>query len=223
MINAKKEAKAITDSLIAGAKSKIEGFGTKEKPSTFVDKNGYLHTSPAADDFLSKKEGYKFLMPEFKKIKGVDYIIGYYLKNSEYENEAKPDGSFTPQADKDHRVYVFGYIRHKKTGDLTQGAYTVKLSPQESQELLEAWEAFKAEQKRDAEIVETSYDENGNAYVFLIPDEESTPKKFYVAELMWKAFKGDVPPGMKITHIDGNKANNNISNLKLEPENKVTG
>jgi len=33
---------------------------------------------------------------------------------------------------------------------------------------------------------------------------------------MWRAYKGEIPLGLKIAHIDGNKANNAINNLGLE-------
>jgi hypothetical protein len=64
--------------------------------------------------------------------------------------------------------------------------------------------------------LENYADENGDIYTFLIPDGETTLKKFYVAELMWRAFKGEIPLGLKVAHIDGNKANNAIDNLGLE-------
>jgi len=214
----KKEATAIVDSLMAGAKSHYQGFGNSEKPSTYIE-DGNLYMSPAMQEFLQKKDGYIFFASESEKIKGVDYIVGYYLKKSEYG--AFP---FTPQADEKHRVYVFGYIRHKRTGDLTQGAYTVKLTPQESREQLERFkikeitgnEKIFEEEEQEGEIMEQYTDENGNVYCLLIPDGKTTPEKVYVAEAMWRAFKGEIPPGMKVTHIDGNKANNDLRNLKLE-------
>jgi hypothetical protein len=60
-------------------------------------------------------------------------------------------------------------------------------------------------------------DENGDVYTFLYPDGETELVKAYVAELVWRTFKGEIPPGMKIAHIDSNKENNAIANLKLEP------
>ncbi len=37
-----------------------------------------------------------------------------------------------------------------------------------------------------------------------------------VCELVWEAFKGDIPEGYTVTHIDGDKTNNRLNNLKLE-------
>jgi len=224
----KKEATAIIDSLMAGAKSHYQGFGNSKRPSTFFE-NGYLYISPPVQEFLEKKDGYILLATEYEKIKGVDYIVGYYLKKSEYG--AFP---FTPQADENHRVYVFGYIRHKRTGNLTQGPYTVTLSPQETREQLKRFgkkeitgkeklfTETEEQEEPENEVMEQYTDENGDSYCLLIPDGKTTPEKVYVAEAMWALFKGKIPPGMKVTHIDGNKANNDVRNLKLELISGVT-
>jgi len=217
----KNETTAIVDSLMSGAKSHYEGFGNSKRPSTYIE-NGYLFTSPAVQEFLSKKDGYIFLAPDYEKGKGVDYIVGYYLKKSEYG--AFP---FMPQADENHRVYAFAYLRHKKTGDLTQGAYTVTLSPKESRKILDRFkikeitgkeELFEEAQEQEDPEGEAIYaDENGDRYILLIPDGKTTPEKVYVAEAVWITYKGEIPQDMKVTHIDGDKANNALANLKLEP------
>ena len=64
--------------------------------------------------------------------------------------------------------------------------------------------------------LESYADENGDVYTFLIPDGKTTLEKVYIAEMMWRAFKGEIPLGLKIAHIDGNKANNDVRNLGLE-------
>ena len=221
----KEEAKAIIDSLMAGAKSNNQGYGTSERPSTYIE-DGCLYMSPAIQEFLSKKEGYIFLAPEYKEVKGVGYIVGYYLKKSEYG-----PFPFTPQADENHRVYAFVYIRHKKTGDLTQGAFTVTLSPQKTREQLDRFKIkkvtgkekiFEEAQEQGGEVMEQYADENGDRYCLLISDGKTTPEKLYVAETVWTSFNGAIPQGMKVTHIDGDKANNALPNLKLEPIGRVT-
>ena len=39
-----------------------------------------------------------------------------------------------------------------------------------------------------------------------------------VCELVWEAFNGDIPQDYKVVHIDGNKLNNRLDNLKLEKQ-----
>ena len=39
-----------------------------------------------------------------------------------------------------------------------------------------------------------------------------------VCELVWEAFKGEIPQGYRVCHIDGDKQNNRLDNLKLVEE-----
>jgi len=40
-------------------------------------------------------------------------------------------------------------------------------------------------------------------------------KAYYVHRLVYQMFKGDIPYGMQVNHIDENRTNNNIDNLEL--------
>ncbi len=39
-----------------------------------------------------------------------------------------------------------------------------------------------------------------------------------LCELVWEAFKGEIPEGHKVSHIDGDKLNNRLDNLELVKE-----
>lgn len=40
-------------------------------------------------------------------------------------------------------------------------------------------------------------------------------KRMLVHRLVWEAFNGKIPKGMVINHLDGNKSNNQLSNLEM--------
>lgn len=39
-----------------------------------------------------------------------------------------------------------------------------------------------------------------------------------VCELVWEAWKGEIPQGFRVSHIDGNKQNNRLDNLEVRDE-----
>ena len=54
---------------------------------------------------------------------------------------------------------------------------------------------------------------DGNLYVTLF--KEGVGSEHKVCDLVWESFKGLIPNGFKVAHIDGNKRNNKLDNLKL--------
>lgn len=56
--------------------------------------------------------------------------------------------------------------------------------------------------------------EDGHVYVTLV-NKSGQSKEFRVCDLVWSSFKGNIPNGFKVSHIDGNKENNSLDNLQL--------
>lgn len=56
-------------------------------------------------------------------------------------------------------------------------------------------------------------DENGYNIVWLKKDGVETCHR--VDKLVWEAFNGAIPEGSKLEHIDGDKQNNSLNNLRL--------
>lgn len=50
---------------------------------------------------------------------------------------------------------------------------------------------------------------------YQIIDNDGNKKTYRIHRLVYEAFKGEIPKGYNIHHIDGNKQNNNLSNLRL--------
>lgn len=54
---------------------------------------------------------------------------------------------------------------------------------------------------------------DGHSYVTLY--KNGIGKEFRVCDLVWTNFVGEIPNGYDVAHIDGNKKNNRLDNLKL--------
>ena len=96
----------ITDGLIAGAKRSVR------------EKN---------------EEGYILLYPEPETFDGVEVLLMYYVKQSDY-----PLFSFYLEDDCERRVYCFSYIYNKETDELITGM-AVKLSQKASRRVIAEW------------------------------------------------------------------------------------
>ena len=54
-----------------------------------------------------------------------------------------------------------------------------------------------------------------SGHISLSVSKGGVPKKEYLHRLMYLAFKGDIPDGMEVRHLDGDPSNNRISNLAI--------
>lgn len=66
-------------------------------------------------------------------------------------------------------------------------------------------------------ILKLKTDKDGYKEACLSITVEGKQKRIYkrVHRLVYETFKGEIPQGMTIDHIDNNKANNHISNLQI--------
>lgn len=55
---------------------------------------------------------------------------------------------------------------------------------------------------------------NGDSYVTLY--KKGIGYDLRVCDLVWESFNSEIPNGYKVSHIDSNKQNNRLDNLKLE-------
>lgn len=62
-------------------------------------------------------------------------------------------------------------------------------------------------------ILQPSKEKNGYISVFLVSDKGES-KKFYLHRLLWTAFVGEIKPNMEIDHIDGDRTNFALDNLR---------
>lgn len=70
-------------------------------------------------------------------------------------------------------------------------------------------------------IIERKHAARENLYEkVLCRCRDRTPKTVLVHRLVWLAFRGEVPPGLEIDHIDQNKHNNRLDNLQLVTHNE---
>ncbi len=57
--------------------------------------------------------------------------------------------------------------------------------------------------------------DTGKGYLQVTVRENGGKEYEYAHRLVWNAFVGDIPEGLELDHIDGNKSNNNLDNLRL--------
>lgn len=62
--------------------------------------------------------------------------------------------------------------------------------------------------------------DNGNGYKTVKLSKDGKMKTYYVHRLVYEAFKGNIPNGLVIDHINDNKNDNSLSNLQLLTQRK---
>ena len=65
---------------------------------------------------------------------------------------------------------------------------------------------------KEGKLVQVKATVNGSGYEFITCKGQN---KVSVHRLVYEAFKGEIPEGMEIDHIDRNKRNNNPDNLRV--------
>lgn len=56
---------------------------------------------------------------------------------------------------------------------------------------------------------------NNKGYMQFHLQINKTRLHYYLHRFVWEAFRGEIPNGFEINHVDGNKGNNSLSNLEL--------
>lgn len=59
------------------------------------------------------------------------------------------------------------------------------------------------------------YKAKNRYFVVSLHDTKGKRKQMYLHRLIYTAFLGEIPKGNEIDHIDGDRSNNNVSNLRL--------
>jgi len=76
--------------------------------------------------------------------------------------------------------------------------------------------SYKQKKKRKLKPQKASQSKKGYFQVRLfLGDGDYMGKLQYVHRLMWLTFKGDIPQGYEMDHIDGDTSNNSLDNLPL--------
>lgn len=87
----------------------------------------------------------------------------------------------------------------------------------------EVIQAARNEYKR-MKYIEEEVDDDGNlkqhknaeGYMEVkVMGDDGVIKTFNVHDMVWAAFKGEIPEGYKVTHINGDKTDNRLDNLTL--------
>ena len=56
---------------------------------------------------------------------------------------------------------------------------------------------------------------NKDGYEYFVAEKDGKKNTILIHNAVWETFRGRIPEGYKVSHIDGNKRNNRLDNLKL--------
>ena len=94
---------------------------------------------------------------------------------------------------------------------------TKKIEGYEKYSINESGEVISTQwgKKRKLKPQRASQSRKGYYQVRLFSEEQKKGKLQYIHRLVWETFRGEIPKGLEIDHLDGNPSNNSLSNLQL--------
>lgn len=123
----------------------------------------------------------------------------------------------TSKKEKNHNKFVHILVWEEHNGKIPENAFIRFKDGNRKNYDISNLELFYKKESFETEFGQAVINHGG--YVYITSGENS--RKF-LHRLVWEKHNGEIPEGYQIHHIDGNKLNNDISNLQLISPDKHT-